>query len=148
MKTLKQRREGVKERLESQLLSGVKQTKEGEKPLEDTDTQRIKREISLLGDRIAGKKKAVKVVKVGEVEEKKDKWFIDIFSISLGTTKHSERRKNKGKSRKKMRKTRSVSFFKSVVCQPGLIQAYREGRMGISPRSHSFRLRKDEPMFS
>ena len=39
-----ERRDSASKRLEAQLLSGVKMTKEGEKPLEDADIKRIKKE--------------------------------------------------------------------------------------------------------
>lgn len=109
---------------------------------------RMKREANTLSDILSGKKKE-KVDDKGKtvIEAPKDKWFIDTYAIHLGYVKNSDRRKNKGKSRKKMRKTRSTTFVKSVVMQPGMMQAYREGRMGISPRQHSFRARKEEPNY-
>lgn len=143
-----QRREGVLKRLKKQLVGGVKVVKDVEIPLEPRDKERIKKEISILNDRLAGKKKGVKELPKGAAPEApKQKWFIDIYQIHLGYVKNSERRKNKGKSRKKMRKTRNVTFVKSVIMQEGMMQAYREGRMGISPKNHSFRARREEPTF-
>lgn len=150
MSTEKQkRRKGAKDRLEAQLLSGVKRTKEGDVALSESDVKRIKAEIASLSDYLSGKKKTSKTVNQTDPKDNKpkEKWFIDIYAINLGTTRHSDRRKNKGKSRKKLRKTRSTTWVKTVTLQPGLVQAYREGRMGISPRSHSFRLRKEEPSY-
>lgn len=55
-----ERRDSASKRLEAQLLSGVKMTKEGEKPLEDADIKRIKKEQAILKDRLAGVKKVKK----------------------------------------------------------------------------------------
>lgn len=106
----------------------------------------IKSEISTLTDILSGKKK-IKVDEKGElkvVEKPKERYFMDIYSIHLGYIKNSERRKNKGKSRKKMKKMKGKSFVKSVVLQPGMVQQFREGRMGISPKSHTITIRKEE----
>ena len=70
--------------------------------------------------------------------------IIDIYTVTYGYIKRAERRKNKGKSTKKMKKHKSVSFLRSMIAQPGMIQSLREGRMGISPKTHTFRLRKEE----
>lgn len=150
MSTEKQkRRKGAKDRLEAQLLSGVKRTKEGDVPLTESDVKRIKAEIQSLSDYLSGKKKTSKATNQPDQKDAKpkEKWFIDIYQINFGSTKHSERRKNKGKSRKKIKKTRSTTWVKTVTLQPGLVQQYREGKMGISPRNHSFRLRKEEPSY-
>lgn len=147
MQRKKERQASVKERLEKQLVANTKNTKEGIVPLTPTDTTRIKSELKALTLYLEGKKKTKIVVTDGKEQAKGDKWFIDIYSISMSKVKRSERRKNKGKSRKKMRTSRTKAFLKSVTVQPGLIQAYREGRMGISPKSHSFSLRKEEPSY-
>lgn len=93
-----------------------------------------------------GKKNKRKIVVNGEVVQG-DRWYIDIYRISYAKVKRSERRKNKGKSRKKLRTVKTLSFVKSVVLQPGMLSNFREGRMGISPREHTFRTRKDEPQY-
>jgi hypothetical protein len=143
MDTKKQaRRERAKERLTAQLASGVKTTKEGTQPLTDQDRKRIKKELEVLAT--DGKKKKPTPGKDGR-EEKQEKWFIDIYSINYGYIKNSERRKNKGKSRKKMKKVKTMSLVKSVVAQPGMITSYKDGRMGLSPKFHAFKLRKEEP---
>lgn len=136
----------AKSRLEIQLVSGTKVTKLGTFPLEEKDKTRIKNELDILKARLSGEKKK-KVQKTGVKEEggKGAKYFIDIFSISFSRSKRSERRKSKGKSRKKMRTVKTTSFLKSVTFQEGMVQAFREGRMGLSPRSHTFRIRKEEP---
>lgn len=142
--TLKQaRRKSAKERLEAQLVSGVKQVKDVKEPLTEKDITRIKNEIKVL----SGDGKKPKVDKKGEIIETKERWFIDIYHISFSYIKNSERRKNKGKSRKKTKKVKTRSLVKSVVMQPNLMQAYREGRMGISPKNHSFSARKEEPLY-
>lgn len=139
-----QRQVSVKNMLENQLIIGVKNTSERQLPLTKEDVARIKTEVATLVRRLAGEKKKKIKKQLKNEEKQEDKWFIDIFAISFSRTKRSDRRKNKGASRKKMRKTRTTTFVKSVVFHAGMMQAYREGRMGISPRYHSFRLRKEE----
>lgn len=52
MKQKVKRQENAKSRLESQLTSGVKTTKDGSIPLSDKDRDRMKKEISTLEVRI------------------------------------------------------------------------------------------------
>lgn len=112
-------------------------------PLTEHDETRIKIELKSLRDYLAGIKKK-KILKKAEAEaSKEDRWYIDIYSISMSSIKRSERKKNKGKSRKALKQVRSTSFLKSVVAQPGMIQNYKEGRMGLSPKSHVFKMRRD-----
>lgn len=141
--------------VESQIQKAIKDAPLNEKgkkvvtidPSFKTSLDRMKREEQILVDRLAGKKKVV-VTKEGEtVPVEKERWFIEIYSINLGYVKRTERKKNKGKSRKKMRKVKSVTFVKRVVAQPGMIQNFRDGKMGISPKSHTFRMIKEEPSF-
>lgn len=109
----------------------------------------IEKDIKILKDRLAGIKKPVKT-KSGAVVvngKKEDRWFIDIYNISYSRVKRSERRKNKGKSRKKMRTQKTVSLLKTVTAQDGMITSYREGRMGLSPKNHKFILRRDVPSY-
>lgn len=140
------KRKKALDRLVVQLESGKKMVKDTIQPLTPADVSRIKQEITNLEHYLSGKKKPRKrKLKEGEIEQPQgDKYWIEIFSISFSTIKRSDRRKNKGKSRKKMRIQRSVTFVKKVVMQPGLLQKYRQGIMGISPRNHSFRVKKDE----
>lgn len=155
------RRERAFKRLEIQYNSrniGLKMASnstyglKGEKPdpqlvaVEQKKLERIKKEMTVLKERLEGKKKK-KIDKEGAPVQEKERWFIDIHAIHLSYVKNSERRKNKGKSRKKLKKVRTTAFVKSVVAQPGMIQNYREGKMGISPRTHSFRMRKEEPNY-
>lgn len=80
MQTLKQKkRMGAKDRLEAQLLSGVKATKEGPLPLTEGDKVRIEKELKILQDRLAGRKKGGKVTVAGKPEAPKDKYFLDLF---------------------------------------------------------------------
>lgn len=104
----------------------------------------LEREIKTLQDRLAGIKKSVP--KSGAKTEVRDelRWFIDIYSVSYGYTKRSTRRQNKGKSRKKIKRAKTITFLKSVIFQPGMMDAYKEGRMGISPKQHVFKARKEE----
>lgn len=150
------RRQRAASRLEAQLTSGVhnvtalnfakiKQT--AAVPLAPQDKDRIKSELETLTDRIAGKKKPARVKKIavaGTVQEEGPRWMIDIFGINYSRVKRTQRKKNKGASRKKMRTVKSVSFVKTVVAQPGMITAYREGKMGLSPKTNMFRLRKED----
>lgn len=145
------RREGAKKRLILQLDGGVKTIYEvGEDDsrtkktvaLDAADLQRISSEIQRLdffiqGGRIARKNKEGEVVK-------EEPYFIDIFTISTSYVKRSERKKNKGKSTKKLKHQRIVSLLKSVKAQPGMILAYKEGKMGLSPKTHKFQIRKEE----
>lgn len=147
------RRKHAAARLTAQLKEGIKRNwirlisgkiKETEELLTDKDIARIKQELVLIEAYNSGKKK-VKKTKEGKVVEEKQRWFIDILSVAYGYVKRTERKKNKGKSRKKLKRIKSITFLKTVVAQEGMITAYREGRMGISPKTHTFRLRKDEP---
>lgn len=117
------------ERLENRVKKGDKSDK-------------VLREIANIKKNLDGSKK--KKQEQEESNKKGDRWFIDIFAIHLGYVKNSERRKNKGKSRKKLKKVKTVNFVKSIIAQPGAIQSYREGRMGLSPKTHTFRMRKEE----
>jgi hypothetical protein len=108
-------------------------------PLTDKDIARIEAELQqLLNPKIKQK------LKPGTAEIA-DKWYIDVYTIKYGYIKNSERRKNKGKSRKKMKRVKTVSFIKSMIAQPGMIQAFKEGRMGLSPKHHTFKLRREDP---
>lgn len=141
-----QRREKVKKNLEAQLVSGVKPSGTEKVPLSAGDRVRISKEIKTLTDRLSGIKKQ-QSNKPQQQEVSQDKWVIDIYSITYGYAKRSERRKNKGKSRKKLRRVKTVSLLRTIVAQPGMIENYRQGRGGISPKTHKFTLRKEEPTF-
>lgn len=106
--------------------------------LSEKDISRIERELESLTNPRSKKKL------ITNSTQPVDKWYIDIFAIKYGYVKQSERRKNKGKSKKKMKRVKSSSFLKSVIAQPGMITAYKDGRMGLSPKQHSFRLRKED----
>lgn len=130
---VRRRQAAAKWRLEEQLRSGLHVEK-------DEDKSRIKQEISTLELRLNGHRKRKKVI-----EGKKDTSnIIDIYQISFSTTKHSERRKNKGKSRKKMRTVKNRTLVRSVKAREGDITAYKEGRMGYSPKNHVFVMRSEE----
>lgn len=141
--TLKKDRENVIKQMKGDALQAVFANELPDILQKNID--RVEEEILSLKDKLSGKKKMV-VNEKGNlvVEVPKERWFIDIYTIHLGYIKNSERRKNKGKSRKKMKKIKTTSFVKSMVAQPGMIQSFREGRMGVSPKSHTFRLRKEE----
>lgn len=109
----------------------------------------IKYEMTVVSAAIGRKKKGRKK-QTGEQgqEQTGDKYWIEIFSIHYSKIKHSDRRKNKGKSRKKLRVKKAKTFLKKVVLQPGLLQRYRDGVMGLSPKTHSFSIRRDEDLFN
>lgn len=149
------RRKNALLRLEKQLENGNKPLESARlyervmQPLTPKDIKRIKNEMNILHDRLDGKKKKrVSKKQTSTVTVSDERWLIDIYSIHYGYVKRTDRKKNKGKSRKKMKKQKSVSFVKTVVAQAGMINNYREGKMGISPRFHKFVLRKDETYYS
>ena len=110
-------------------------------PLTEKDVERIERELESLTNPRTKKKLIPGTTKI------EDKWYIDIYTIKYGYVKQSERRKNKGKSRKKMKRVKSSSLLRTVIAQTGMITAYKEGRMGLSPKQHSFKLRKEDISF-
>lgn len=154
MPTKKQaRRENALSRLKAQLASGVKplesaRLQAGDRVMQELlpqDSKRILKEIITLEDRLSGKRKQQPKKSPTEVATREDdKWLIDIYSVKYGYVKQAERRKNKGKSKKKMKKVKSVSLLKSVKAHPGDILAYREGKRGLSPKDHVFKMRKEE----
>ena len=148
------RRQRALKRLEQSIKFGYRPARPGEEdqvvkgkgvPYTDKQKETMKKELETLTDRLSGikKKREVKNEQTGEVI-KKDRWFIDIYHIHMSSVKRSDRKKNKGKSRKKMRSVRSRTFVKSVVFQEGMMQSFRDGKMGISPKNHSFVARKEE----
>lgn len=116
-----------------------------DKTLSKEKVSYLKGQIDNLLANLAGRKRTKRKAGV-VVEQSKDRYYIDIYSISMHYVKNSVRRKkeNKGKSKKKLKQVKSVNFVRSVVLQPGMIQAYKEGRMGLSPRTHKFTVRRDE----
>lgn len=141
--TLKKDRENIIKQMKGDALQAVFANELPDILQKNID--RVEGEILSLKDKLSGKKKMV-VNEKGNlvVEVPKERWFIDIYAIHLGYIKNSERRKNKGKSRKKMKKMKTKSFVKSIVAQKGMIEAFKEGRMGISPKTHTFTMRKEE----
>lgn len=138
------RRESAIDRFQAQLGSKVKTVGTEKIPLTPLDITRIKQDITNTKNRI-GKSNTRRAKKtLGALESKGDKWFIDIYTVTYGYVKRSERRKNKGKSTKKLKKKKTVSFLKSVVAQEGMITAMKEGRSGLSPKTHVFKLRREE----
>ena len=140
------RREAAIARFTKELEDKVRTVGKEEKvPLTLGDVTRIQKDIANTIKLIGKKKPSRSRKRTGILDDSKgDKWIIDIFTVTYGYIKRSERKKNKGKSTKKMKKHKSVSFVRSVIAQPGMIQSLREGRMGISPKTHTFRLRKEE----
>ncbi len=146
------RQQRAARRLSNQLDEGNKTAKDekGELvsvPLSDSDRQRISTELSRLGDYVQGLKRAPKAINK-KAEKPEDKWFIDIYTVSTSYAKRSERRKTKGAKGKKIKRVKSKAFLKTVIAREGDAIAYREGRMGLSPKNHIFIARKESPSFS
>lgn len=137
------RRKKAKSRLEKQLEIECKAE------FTPLNVLRIEQEIKTLTDRLSGIKKPLKRDKDKIIVngKKEDRWWIDIYSISYARIKRTERKKNKGKSRKKMRTQKTVALLRSVVAQEGMITNYRDGRMGMSPKNHKFVLRREVPTY-
>lgn len=136
------------ERMQNQLLLGVKPEKINGKTtgiavkMTDQDLKRLKSEIKLLSDRIAGVKKVKAVKSTGEAIEKANPWVIDIYSVKYGYASKAAKKASKGKSKKtKMKRVKSISLVKTVTSQPGMLQRYKDGLMGISPKNHVFKMR-------
>lgn len=108
--------------------------------MSEEDRKRITRELDRL---LNPKAKTQSKTTEGPVKTP-ERWYLDIYSVKYGYMKNSERRKNKGKKRKAMKRVKTVSLLKSVVAQDGMVTAYKEGRMGLSPKTHAFKLRKEE----
>lgn len=138
------RRESAVTRFQKQLDSKEKRVKDDIVPLTSSDVTRIKTDITNTKNNIGKTERKQSRKRSGLLTESKEKWFIDIYSVSYGYVKNSERRKNKGKSTKKLRKRKTVGFVRSVVAQEGMITAMKEGRMGVSPKTHVFKMRKEE----
>ncbi len=152
----KRRQISALERLEKQLQSGIKNfsfpTPDGKRitetsALSDKDITRIKREIQTLKSSLQGiKKTRVSKTTSEPVEVKKNHWVIDIFSIKYGyENKAAKRQAGKVKgSRKKMKRVKRMTLVKSVSMIPGILQKYKDGVMGISPKHHVFKARNTE----
>lgn len=139
------RREAAIERFKNELDSKEKRVKDVMVPLTPSDVTRIKTDITNTSNRIGKKKASRSKKRAGVIDDNKgERWIIEIYTVTYGYIKRSERKKNKGKSTKKMKKHKTVSFLRSMVAQPGMIQSLREGRMGVSPKTHTFRLKKEE----
>lgn len=111
-----------------------------QRPMSEKDRTRIEFEL----DRLLNPKAKKKEVKIEGPVKNPERWYIDIYAIKYGYMKNSERRKTKGKKRKALKRVKTTSLLKSVVAQDGMITAYKEGRMGLSPKTHAFKLRKEE----
>ena len=127
------------ERMKDQLTMGIKPDKSSPGAaieMSDKDKQRLSNEIKALTDRLNGVKKKVNK----EIVVEGPKWYIDIFTVKYGWSK-----KERGKKKKmKTKRVKQTSFVKSVTSRPGLLQRYKEGLEGISPKHHIFKLRRDE----
>jgi len=139
------------ERMQNQLLLGSRPEKQNGKTtnnlvlMTEQDKKRLQKEITSLTNRINGvKKKTIK--KENAVEEKVNPWVIDIFSIKYGYQNKAAKKiakKSRG-SRKKMKRVKTMTLVKTVVLQKGLLQKYKDGLMGISPKNHVFKTRNTE----
>lgn len=147
MKTKQEKQTNALLKLEAKLASGKKVLKVDGKTTEHytdltiEDIEITKEQIQILKNRLEGiKKTKIKSKKEVEADKYKNK-VIDIFTIKFGYVKKSERKKSKGKSRKGMKKVKTVTYLKSVPLKEGLFTAMKEGKAGISPKFHKFNIR-------
>lgn len=154
---MKDRYQRSLDRLHAQLSRGTKQAKVNGKttdkyvPLEKKDVTRIKQEIVILENFLSGSTKSSRKNKVKSnvkenVEEKHNPYVIDIYSVKFGYVNKGAKKKagsSKGK-RAKMKKKKTLTFVRTVKAITGLILKYRDGKMGISPKNHVFKLRNTE----
>lgn len=145
MQTQEQKRMRAKELLIKQLEVGIKpitHSNLNERPYTPQEREEKEKQIKILEQRLAGVKRKKTKTTIKRIEE--DEWVIEIYSVKFGYIKNSERRKNKGKSGKKMKKVKTLSLTQTVKNRPGLILQYKNGLMGVSPKNHVFKLVKKE----
>jgi hypothetical protein len=110
--------------------------------------ERQKREIENIKKNISdGKKRKRKKHQPQEGAPKEEgRYLIDIYRVHYSYAKNSERRKRKkgGNKGKRIKRQKSLTLLKTVIAQPGMITNYKEGRVGISPKDHVFKIRKEE----
>jgi len=142
------------ERLKTQLLLGTKKVKvngkttDAETPLTNADITRIKYEIDILSQRLSGttitRLKNQRKVKDSDIKEiKVNTKVIDIYSVTYGYGNKAAKKaagKSRGK-RIKMKKIKRMGFVKSVQMLDGILDKYRQGKMGLSPKHHVFKTR-------
>ena len=98
------RREAAVARFIKELEDKVKTIGKDEKvPLTVGDVTRIEKDMANTIKHIGKKKPSRSKKRIGILDNGKgDKWIIDIYTVTYGYIKRAERRKNKGKSTKKM----------------------------------------------
>ncbi len=142
MHTQEQKRLRAKQLLVQQIELGIKPISKKnpvERPYTEREIQEKKDQIEILNARLNGEKRFSKNKKQQEVREEEN-WVIEIYKINFGYVKNSERRKLKGGSKKKLKKVKTMTLHQTVKNRPGLINQYKAGLMGISPKTHAFKM--------
>jgi hypothetical protein len=143
-----QRRQSALSLLTKQLEAGIKPASRKnpeERPLTDKEINEKKSQIDTLQRRLRGEKVVKKQVVNGKTVEKQDDGFsIEIYSVRYGYQSKAAARSAKGKKKKGMKKVKTMTLLQTVKNRPGLITAYKNGTMGISPKSHVFKMVKKE----
>lgn len=138
------------DRMSKQLKSGEKHQKINGKttdvliPLSKHDKNRLSQEIASLKRRISGDRvvKAKSTNNTSLEENKYEGWVIDIYNVKFGYQNQADRKAaKKGGKRKKMKKKKTLTFLKSVNMKSGLLKKYKDGLMGISPKTHVFKIK-------
>jgi hypothetical protein len=74
-----------------------------------------------------------------------DGYVIKIYSVKFGFVNKAAKKQTKGKSKavkKKMKKEKNDVLVQTVKNRPGLINRYKSGLMGYSPKNHTFKMVK------
>jgi pullulanase/glycogen debranching enzyme len=142
------RRQSALNLLQKQLEAGIKPASRKnpeERPLNGKEIDEKKSQIDILQRRLRGEKVIkTQVVNGKSVEKQEEQWSIEIYTVKYGYTSKSAARSAKGKKKKGMKKIKTMTLFQTVKNRPGLITAYKAGTMGISPKSHVFKMVKKE----
>jgi hypothetical protein len=115
-----------------------------ETPMETKE--RLKAHIAETIDALNGVKKVKKSKTTGEIVDKSyEGEFIEIYRVSYGYVRRTERKKLKGKGQStkklKTKRQKTLTLLRTVANRPGLLQRFREGKEGISPKHHTFSLK-------
>lgn len=140
------------ERMQKQLLSGVKPEKQNGQtfknlvPMTSSDKERLSNEIAILQDRINGIKHKKVTAKTVEVAKNQKRYVIECYSVRYGFVKKADKRATKGKSKStkmKSKRVKTLTLVKSVDCHSkDLLSRYKDGLMGMSPKLHVFKLKE------
>lgn len=147
MLTQHQRWENAKTLLIKQISLNIKPVSDKnlrERPLTQEEVEQKRQWISILDKKLNGTYTKTKKTKTKQGQEGEDGYLIEIYTVKYGYIKNSQRRKLKGQSKKKLKKVKTLSLIQTVKSRPGLITMYKTGLMGLSPKSHVFKVRKIE----